>query len=203
MHMFKLVRLLTPTLLCLLIAPLEAQEQSPLKDPKKDEPAVVKGAANEDFSVGTKSFDATTVQEMFDELGEQNAKAAAEIAPQFKADAIEDMDVITLAPVTTDPYHIRNFDQLLEKLDPQPRKRLQRLAELDPAAAADLQVSIRSEERFFGGENDAGFDSDAGRTANVDFRRVGSTISDAVKKAKDSMRKKQATDDQADLPDVE
>lgn len=141
----------------------------------------------------SKSYDAEAIGELFDEQRAQNKRIAEEMVPHFNVDQL---DVITLAPVETDPYHLRNFDQLLDKIDPQPRRRLQRLAELDPIAAADLQVSMRADERFFAGEDDATFDRNAGRTANVDVLTLTSAIGSAITKAKESRKKKSVMDDQ-------
>ncbi|MDQ8202866.1 hypothetical protein [Pelagicoccus sp. SDUM812003] len=162
----------------------------------QEAPAEAEAVEESDPSVGTKAYDATTVREMFDKLKQENQRLAEEEAPHLNSDHLE---VIELAPINVDPYEVRNLDLLIDRLDPQPRRRLERLAAIDPEAANELRVSIRSEERFFAGENDA-IDNAGGRTANVDFRKVGSTLADAVKKAKESMRKKQVTDDQATLP---
>lgn len=183
---------------------LVAQDESnvsPLAEP--DAPKEVdtaSGAEDADATVGTKSFDADTVNELFEEYQEENKRRAEQMAPHLNSDS---MEVIELSARHVPAYEVQNLDLLLEKLDPQPRRRLQRLAELDPAAAADLQVSIRSEERFFAGESDYNSDPNAGSTANVDFRKVGETVSDAIKKARESMRQKKATDDQAELPTEE
>lgn len=173
----------------------DAEEVSPLKVPEaKDE---VAAPVAETASVGTKSFDAATVNELFATYKAENERIAEEFAPHMNFDHLE---VIELGAVNAQAYEINNLDLLIDRLDPQPRRRLARLAELDPVAAANIRVTARSEERFFAGENDYGNDSNAGSTANVDFRKVGKSLSDALKKAKSTMREKKATDDQAPTP---
>ena len=147
--------------------------------------------------VGTKAFDAASVNELFAEYQAENERRAKELAPHMNLDHL---DVIELGPMNVQAYEVRNLDDLIDRLDPQPRRRLQRLAELDPQAAADIRVTTRSEERFFSGENDYTSDMNAGSTANIDFREVGKSVSAALKKAKAAMREKKATDDQAPLP---
>ncbi|MBD5781987.1 hypothetical protein IEN85_20985 [Pelagicoccus sp. NFK12] len=172
----------------------EAEDVSPLVESESKE---VEAPPAESATVGTKSFDAATVNELFETYKAENERAAEELAPHMNFDNLE---VIELGAVNAQAYEVRNLDLLIEKLDPKPRQRLARLAELDPVAAANIQVTARSEERFFAGEHDYGTDMNAGSTANVDFRKVGTALSDALKKAKASMREKKATDDQAELP---
>lgn len=171
-----------------LVSPLVEQ---PAKAEELETPA------GESAVVGTKAFDADTVNELFAEYQAENEKAATELAPHMNFDNLE---VIELGAVRAQAYEVNNLDLLVERLDPQPRRRLQRLAELDPVAAADLRVTSRSEERFFAGENDYGADMNAGSTANIDFREVGKSLGNAISKAKAAMREKKATDDQQALP---
>lgn len=148
-------------------------------------------------TVGTKLYDADTVNELFSEYEEENKRRAEMMAPHMNTDNLE---VIELGPVNAQAYEVTNLNLLVERLDPQPRRRLARLAELDPRAAADIRVTARSEERFFAGESDFGQDMNSGSTANVDFREVGKSVSSALSKAKAAMREKKATDDQAPTP---
>lgn len=158
-------------------------------------------AANEpervDVGTGTKIFDAATVGELFSELKAENEKRAAEEAPHMNP---EDLEVIELAPLEVEPFDQYKFRILAEKIDPQPRRRLARLAELDPAAAADLQVTMRAEERFFAGEEDATYDANAGRVAEVDFRKASAAAVAAMQKASKSLKTKSVTDDQPTAP---
>ncbi len=151
-----------------------------------------------DLSVGTKAFDAASVEELFETYKAENERRARQREVAILIG--DDTNVIDMGTIQADPYHIRNFDQLVESIDPKPRRRLQRLAELDPVAAANIQVTRRAEERFFAGEQDPGVDPNVGRTANVDFREVGSSIANALERAKKAMAGKKATDDQQELP---
>jgi len=172
------------------VSPLIEQEEL-----AEESPAT---AAENEVTVGTKAFDAETVNELFKELKEENERFAAETAPHLNSDSD---DIIQLKAVEVRSSDLDSFRLLSERLDPQPRRRLERLAELDPVAAADLRVSMRAEERFFAGENDPAYDGNAGRTANLDFRKVGSSMMEAVAAARSAMRKKEVTDDQAELPE--
>ena len=188
--------LFVPVFIATAIFANEDEEVSPLKKPEAtaEEKAVETSVAP---SVGTKSFDAETVNELFAEYKAENERRAAAQVPHMNFDHLE---VIELGPINAQAYEVRNLDVLIDRLDPQPRKRLARLAELDPVAAADIRVTARSEERFFAGENDYGSDMNAGSTANVDFRKVGQSLSSALEKAKKAFREKKATDDQAPVP---
>ena len=144
-------------------------------------------------SADTTAFDSKTLEALFQQQQEENKRNAAELAPHMNAD---DLDMVVLAPVETEAFHIRNFDALLEELDPQPEQRMQRLAELDQKAAWDLQDSIRADERFFAGEDDLTFDRNAGRVATFGAGTLTSAISSTISKAKESRKKKSMMDDQ-------
>ncbi len=173
----------------------DAEEVSPLVEPESKPEVEV--PSDEPASVGTKAFDADTVNELFETYKAENQRIAEDIAPHMNFDNLE---VIDLGTINSQAYEVGNLDELIDRLDPQPRRRLARLAELDPVAAANIQVTARAEERFFAGENDFGTDMNAGSTANIDFRKVGASLNEAVKKAKAAMREKKATDDQAPVP---
>lgn len=173
----------------------ETENVSPIVSSQPEAESTV--AAPVSANVGTKSFDADTVNELFQTYKAENERVAEELAPHMNFDNLE---VIELGAVNAQAYEVRNLDLLIDRLDPQPRRRLARLAELDPVAAANIRVTARSEERFFAGENDYGTDMNAGSTANVDFRKVGQSLNEALQKAKSAMREKKATDDQAPLP---
>ncbi|MBK1880714.1 hypothetical protein [Pelagicoccus mobilis] len=186
---------LAPFFLTAALVADEVEDVSPLVEVESEEVEETAPAPSE-TDVGTKSFDAESVNELFKEYEAENKRRAEEFS-HMNSDHLE---VIELGPINAQAYEVRNLDLLIDKLDPQPRRRLQRLAELDPVAAANIQVTARSEERFFGGENDYGTDMNAGSTANVDFRKAGKAITSAFEKAKAAMREKKATDDQAPLP---
>lgn len=175
----------------------EDQSANEVEAPAAGESNQADSSEEVDVPVGTKLYDAESVEEMFREYKAANEKRAEQMAPHMNSEAL---DVIELAPVQVDPYHIRNFDMLLEKIDPQPRRRLERLAELDPKAAADLHVSMQSEQRFFAGESDLTYDDNAGRVAPVDFRKIGASVASALDRAKQAARGKKMTDDQESLP---
>lgn len=132
-----------------------------------------------DLKVGTKAFDAKEVAEIYAKTKRENERRARAEAPHLNMDHLE---MVELAPFEVQANSLRNYDALLDKIDPQPRRRLQRLAELDPEAAFDLQVSMRSEERFFAGEADNTFDSNIGRTADFDAIALTKKIANAIKK---------------------
>lgn len=131
-----------------------------------------------DLKVGTKAFDAKEVAEIYAKTKRENERRARAEAPHLNMDHLE---MVELAPFEVQANGLRDYDALLEKIDPQPRRRLQRLAELDPAAAFDLQVNMRAEERFFAGESDNTFDSNIGRTADFDAIALTKKIAKAIK----------------------
>lgn len=197
MHkVFRIKNLLVVPFFASIVFAQDAEDVSPLVEPETDSEAE-EAPVEDSVEVGTKAFDAETVNELFSEYQAENQRRAEELAPHMNSDELE---VIELGPINAQAYEVRNLDLLIERLDPQPRRRLERLAELDPVAAANIRVTARAEERFFGGENDFDSDMNAGSTANIDFRKVGQSLSTALAKAKESVREKKVTDDQAPVP---
>lgn len=153
-----------------------------------------------DVVVGTKLFDAATVGELFETYQAENERLAKERAAQLNSGELQ---IIELAPLEVGPYDLHKFKELAERIDPRPQQRLARLAELDPKAAADLRVTMRAEERFFAGEDDATIDANAGRTADVDFRKATVAAVNAAQRVSKAMQGKKVTDDQPSVPAAE
>ncbi len=161
------------------------------------ETAKAPAAEPADVVVGTKLFDAATVGELFETYQAENERLASERAAMVSAG---DTPIIELAPVEVGPFDAHKFREMAERIDPRPQQRLARLAELDPKAAAELRVTMRAEERFFAGEDDATRDANAGRTADVDFRKATIAAVNAAQRVSKAIQGKKVTDDQPEVP---
>lgn len=184
----------------LLIADEESDKSEIMAKVEPAEEATVVPAKAEtaaELSVGTKLYDAATVDELFKKHGAENKRQAEALAPHMSLGSDQ---VFELRAVNVEANQLRNMRALADKIDPQPLRRLQRLAELDPAAAADIRVTMRANENFMAGADDAGMDMNAGRTANVDALKAVSALNDAVKRARKAARAKKVTDNQKALP---
>lgn len=102
-------------------------------------------------SAGTKSFDAASIEDLYQEYKLKNEKLAKESAPHLSDD--DRLDLVVLKAVNVEANSSQDYQKLLERIDPQPRRRLEIMKEFDPVAARDMQVALRSEERFFSGED--------------------------------------------------
>src|SRR5690606_649829 len=155
-----------------------AQDAAPA--PSEPEPPAESGDAPR-IQSGTKAFDAKEVAELYAKTKRENERRIQAEAPHLNMDHL---DTVELAPFEVQAFALRDYDALLDKIDPQPRRRLERLSELDPEAAFDLQVSMRAEERFFAGEGDPQFDSNVGRSADFDAIKITKMIAESIKKEK-------------------
>ncbi len=66
----------------------------------------------------------------------------------------EDMELVTLKTLNVEANNSRTQRALMERLDPRPRQRLERIAAIDPDAAHEMMVTMRNDEAFMSGAND-------------------------------------------------
>jgi len=155
------------------------------KEEPKGEPVSIDSAKLRRTSV----FDATEIRKLYKEAKTQNDKLNEGLPAHLNA---EELDLVTLKTLDVGGADIQLQRDLVERLDPKPRRRLQRIAEFDPEAAYDMMVTTRNDQEFMSGQYDRRTTAgDAGRSANFS----GSQMQTAIVKAMELIRGKK---DQAD-----
>ena len=106
----------------------------------------------------------------------------------------EELDLVTLKTLDVGGTDIQLQRDLVERLDPKPRRRLQRIAEFDPEAAYDMMVTTRNDQEFISGQYDRRATAgDPGRSANFS----GNQLYTAFEKAVELLRRKKGEADPA------
>lgn len=137
----------------------------------------------------TSVFDETEIRKLYKEAKTQNEKLNEGLPAHLNA---EELDLVTLKTLDVGGTDIQLQRDLVERLDPKPRRRLQRIAEFDPEAAHDMMVTTRNDQEFMSGQYDRRTTAgDTGRPANFS----GSQLQTAFEKAVELLRGKK---DQAD-----
>jgi len=155
------------------------------KEEPKREPASIDSAKLRRTSV----FDETEIRKLYKEAKTQNEKLNEGLPAHLNA---EELDLVTLKTLDVGGTDIQLQRDLVERLDPKPRRRLQRIAEFDPEAAYDMMVTTRNDQEFMSGQYDRRTTAgDTGRPANFS----GSQLQTAFEKAVELLRGKK---DQAD-----
>jgi len=152
------------------------------------------------ITTGTSYYDAETLNELYRELQEKEKQRRRqrerELPPHMAAQAGEDSEIVELRPYQVESDRLRDQDELLEKLDPKPRKRLARIAEFDKQAAYDIQVAERNRQEFMAGAYDPGVPDGAGRPVTYSVGQLASALQAAVKAAETAIRGDQNGDDE-------
>lgn len=128
---------------------------------------------------GTKIYDAQTIRDLYRDLKAQNEKRAEDLPPHLSS---ENMDLVELKPFQVEGDDLSNYKALVEKLQPKERPRLARLAEFDPKAAYDIQVTARNQDEFFGGRYDQARAAGAGSTADFNQTQLSDALGATMKK---------------------
>ncbi|HCR29375.1 MAG TPA: hypothetical protein DIV79_05090 [Opitutae bacterium] len=153
----------------------------------KNEPASIEKAKLRRTSV----FDETEIRKLYKEAKTQNDKLNEGLPAHLNG---EELDLVTLKTLDVGGTDIQLQRDLVERLDPKPRRRLQRIAEFDPEAAFDMMVTTRNDQEFMSGQYDrrtaAG---DPGRPANFS----GNQLYTAFEKAVELFRGKKGEPDSA------
>ncbi len=144
----------------------------------------------EKSSSGSSTYDAESIQELYEQYKKENE--GRDDTPKL----IGDMESFVLDnfEVHTDEVG-HDSKELFERLDPKPRNRINRIARVNPDAAAEIQHALRSDEVFFSKESLPGGSSDTGQTADfsakqiVDaFSKIGSLFGGKKKETPDDVR---------------
>lgn len=150
------------------------------KEAPKKEPASIERAKLRRTSV----FDETEIRKLYKEAKTQNDKLNEGLPAHLNA---EELDLVTLKTLDVGGTDIQLQRDLVERLDPKPRRRLQRIAEFDPEAAYDMMVTTRNDQEFMSGQYDRRTTAgDPGRSANFS----GSQLQTAFEKAVELLRGK-------------
>ncbi|MEC7906256.1 MAG: hypothetical protein VYC82_03440 [Verrucomicrobiota bacterium] len=154
---------------------LRIGEQPLIKEeaPKK-EPASIDGAKLRRTSV----FDETEIRKLYKEAKTQNDKLNEGLPAHLNG---EELDLVTLKTLDVGGTDIQLQRDLVERLDPKPRRRLQRIAEFDPEAAYDMMVTTRNDQEFMSGQYDRPATAgDTGRPANFSGNQLYTAFERAV-----------------------
>lgn len=136
------------------------------------------------ISRGTASYDAETIRELYQQYEQQNKRKAEAMPDHLNT---EDMELVEFKPIVAEGYRIRNEDQLMQKLDPQPQNRIRRLASLDPELANEILVASRNDQAFMRGENDRQAVSGTGAPATFTAEQLARGMEDALRQIRKAL----------------
>ncbi|MCH2387698.1 MAG: hypothetical protein MK240_05785 [Opitutales bacterium] len=126
----------------------------------------------------TSVFDETEIRNLYKEAKTQNDKLNEGLPAHLNG---EELDLVTLKTLDVGGTDIQLQRDLVERLDPKPRRRLQRIAEFDPEAAYDMMVTTRNDQEFMSGQYDRRTTAgDTGRSANFSGDRLYTAFEKAV-----------------------
>ncbi len=143
----------------------------------------------------TTIFDETEIKKLYKDSKSQNEKLNEGLPAHLNP---EEMDLVTLKTLNVGGADLKLQRDLVEALDPQPRRRLQRIAEIDPDAAHEMMVTMRNDHEFMTGRYDrASSSGDPGRQADFTGATLGKAIENAIsalQKATGSKKKEEDPD---------
>ena len=126
----------------------------------------------------TSVFDETEIRKLYKEAKTQNDKLNEGLPAHLNG---EELDLVTLKTLDVGGTDVQLQRDLVERLDPKPRRRLQRIAEFDPEAAYDMMVTTRNDQEFMSGQYDRRTTAgDTGRPANFSGNQLYSAFEKAV-----------------------
>lgn len=126
----------------------------------------------------TTIFDETEIKKLYKNSKSQNEKLNEGLPAHLNP---EEMDLVTLKTLNVGGADLKLQRDLVEALDPQPRRRLQRIAEIDPDAAHEMMVTMRNDHEFMTGRYDrASSSGDPGRQADFTGATLGKAIENAI-----------------------
>lgn len=157
-------------------APRKIGEIEPVKEAKEasevDEEALI---ANAKIS-RTTVFDEVAIKKLYKDSKAQNEKMSEGLPAHLNS---EEMELVTLKTLNVGGDDLKLQRDLMERLDPKPRRRLERIADIDPDAANEMMVTMRNDQEFMSGQYDRPVAAgDPGRPANF----TGSQIAGAFDK---------------------
>jgi len=161
--------------------PLAKSEESA----EKSKPVSVENAKISRTTV----FDETEIKKLYRESKAQNEKMNEGLPAHLNA---EEMELVTLKALDVGGDDLQLQRDLMERLDPKPRRRLQRIAELDPEAANEMLVTMRNDQEFMSGQYDRPIAAgDPGRTADFTGSQIAGAFDKLINALQSSRAKRQ------------
>ena len=163
-------------------------EDAPSESAEKTEPEVSVDAVK---IRRTTVYDEAEIKRLYKDYKAQNEKMSEGLPAHLNA---EEMELVTLKPLNVEGLNLQKQRELMERIEPRPRRRLQRIADIDPDAAHEMMVTMRNDAAFMSGENDRRISAgDPGRTADMTASQMVGALDkafDAIGKALVKKKKK-------------
>ncbi len=126
----------------------------------------------------TAVFDEAEIKRLYKEAKAQNDKLSEGLPAHLNPD---EMDVVTLKTLNVGGDDLKLNRDLIEVLDPKPRRRLARIADIDPDAAHEMMVTMRNDQEFMSGRYDrASSSGDPGRQADFTAAKLGKALENSL-----------------------
>ncbi len=149
---------------------------------------------DEEVSVDAVTIRRTTVyneeeiKRLYKDYKAHNEKMSEGLPAHLNSDEI---DLVTLKPFSVEGQDLRKQRELMERLDPRPRRRLQRIADIDPDAAHEMMVTSRNDLAFMSGANDRRISAgNPGSSANFTATQMVGALDKAFEALGRTMAKK-------------
>lgn len=137
----------------------------------------------------TTVFDETEIKKLYKESKAQNEKMNEGLPAHLNS---EEMELVTLRTLNVGGDDLRLQRDLIEVLDPQPRRRLARIADLDPDAANEMLVTMRNDQEFMSGQYDRPVSAgDPGRSANFNAGQIAGAFDKLITSLQNSKAKRE------------
>lgn len=160
-------------------------EMEAVKAEEKAEPVSVDKAKISRTTV----FDETEIKKLYKESKAQNEKMNEGLPAHLNS---EEMELVTLKTLNVGGDDLKLQRDLMEVLDPKPRRRLERIADLDPDAANEMLVTMRNDQEFMSGQYDRPtIAGDPGRPANFTAGQIAGAFDKLISSLQSSRAKKE------------
>lgn len=137
----------------------------------------------------TTVFDETEIKKLYKESKAQNEKMNEGLPAHLNS---EEMELVTLKTLNVGGDELKLQRDLMEVLDPKPRRRLERIADLDPDAANEMLVTMRNDQEFMSGQYDRPtIAGDPGRPANFTAGQIAGAFDKLISSLQSSRAKRQ------------
>jgi hypothetical protein len=143
----------------------------------------------------TTVYDEEEIKRLYKDFKAHNEKMNEALPAHLNS---EEMELVTLKPLNVEGLNLNEQRELMERIEPRPRRRLQRIADIDPDAAHEMLVTMRNDAAFMSGEYDRRISAgDPGRTADLTAAQMVGALDkafEAIGKALVKKKKKAAED---------
>ncbi len=167
-----------------------------------EDPLVEKKEEKKEVSVDevkiarTTVFDEAEIKKLYKDYKTKNDKLIEDLPAHING---EELDLVTLKPLSVDGVNVELQRDLVEFLDPKPRRRLQRIMDIDPDAAHEMMVTMRNDQEFMSGTYDPGRTAgDPGRPGFFDSKQLSAAFEKATAAVQKAMGKKKAASGSTD-----